>query len=73
MYIIQFSCISLHFSFAFNNFESLPQNFGLTQTNSKFGNFGLGDGKKLKKSISQLSSNYYNSVFGVWLLKELNF
>jgi hypothetical protein len=35
----------LNFAFTFNDFESLLQNFGLISTGSKFGHFGLGDGK----------------------------
>jgi hypothetical protein len=37
-------CISL----TFDDFKSLLQNFGLAQTGSKFGNFGLGNGKNWK-------------------------
>jgi hypothetical protein len=33
------------FDFAFSNFKSLPQNFGLALAGSKFGNFGLGNGE----------------------------
>jgi len=33
------------FTFAFNNLESLLQNFGLSQTRSKFDHFKLGDGE----------------------------
>jgi hypothetical protein len=32
--------------FALDYFESLLQNFGLSWANSKFGNFGLGDGER---------------------------
>jgi hypothetical protein len=35
----------LTFAYASNNFDSLLQNFGLIQKGSKFGNFGLGNGK----------------------------
>jgi hypothetical protein len=34
----------LTFTFSFDDFKSLRQNFGLTQTVSKFENFGLGEG-----------------------------
>ncbi len=37
---------------AFHDFRFLLQNFGLSGIGSKFGHFGLGNGKKLKKSIS---------------------
>jgi hypothetical protein len=42
---IQFQCILFIFAFAFGAFNSLPQNFGLIQTGSKFQNFGLGNDK----------------------------
>jgi hypothetical protein len=35
----------LTFASAFDDFESLHQNFGFVRTSSKSGNFGLGDGK----------------------------
>jgi hypothetical protein len=38
-------CILLTLAFAFGAFESLPQNFGLDWTDSKFQNFGLGNGE----------------------------
>ncbi len=41
-------CILLIFVFAFDDFKSLLLNFSLIQTISKFGNFGLGDGERLK-------------------------
>ncbi len=37
--------LQLLLPFAYDNFESLLQNFSLIWTGSKFGNFGLGDGK----------------------------
>jgi hypothetical protein len=40
--VFQFS-ITLTFAFTFGAFESLPQNFGLAQIDSKFKNFGHGD------------------------------
>jgi hypothetical protein len=40
---VQFRCILL--TFTFGAFESLPQNFGLIWTGSKFQNFGLGEGE----------------------------
>jgi hypothetical protein len=36
------------FAFAFDDFESLRQNFGLTWAHSKFGNFGLGNSESWK-------------------------
>jgi hypothetical protein len=36
------------YSFGFDNFESLLENFGLVWTSSKLGNFGVGDGESLK-------------------------
>jgi hypothetical protein len=39
---LQFGGISLLSAFAFDDFESLLKTFGLTQTISKLGNFGLG-------------------------------
>ena len=44
----------INYPFTFDDFESLLQNFGLPQTISKFGNFGLVRWRKMKKSISQL-------------------
>jgi hypothetical protein len=41
---IQLECISLTFGGTFGAFKSLPQNFSLIWTGSKFQNFGLGDG-----------------------------
>ncbi len=41
---IKFHCIWLTFAFAFDDFDSLLQNFSLIWTGSKFWNFGLGDG-----------------------------
>jgi hypothetical protein len=38
----------LTFAFTFGNFKSLQQNFSLAWAGSKFGNFGLGDGKSWK-------------------------
>jgi hypothetical protein len=35
----------LNFAFDFDDFKSLPQNFGLFLTGSKIANFGLGNGK----------------------------
>jgi hypothetical protein len=44
-YFIYFHCILLTLVVAFGDFESLLCNFGLIETASKLGNFGLGDGK----------------------------
>ncbi len=35
-------------TFTFDDFKSLPQNFGLFPTGSKFANFGLGNGESWK-------------------------
>ncbi len=45
---VQLWCISLAFGFASGAFKSLPQNFGIIQTGSKFQNFGLGNGESWK-------------------------
>ncbi len=45
---IQFCCISLTFTFAFDDFKSLVQNFSFTWTGSKLGNFGFDNGENLK-------------------------
>jgi hypothetical protein len=51
---IQFHCILFSFTFTFNAFGSLPQNFGLIRTGSKLENFGLGNGESGKSSILHL-------------------
>ncbi len=51
--------------------KSLLPNFGLIRTSSKLGNFGLGDGKKMKKSISQLPSEVLGSLHQVLFTKTL--
>jgi hypothetical protein len=42
---IHFHCILFTLVFAFGDFESLLCNFGLIETASKLGNFGLGNGE----------------------------
>ncbi len=43
--VIHFVCIMLTFAFVFGDVEHFLQNFDLAQTDSKFRNFRLGDGK----------------------------
>ena len=45
---VQFQFVLLNYTFAFGAFKSWPQNFGLIQTDSKFWNIWLGDGKSWK-------------------------
>ncbi len=52
--------ISFTIAFAFGDFKSLLQNFGLNRTGSKFGNVLIWQFQKLKKSISQLSNFVYH-------------
>jgi hypothetical protein len=40
-----FHCISLFFAFGVGDFVGLLQNFSLNLTDSKFQNFGLGNGE----------------------------
>jgi hypothetical protein len=59
---IQFQCISLTFAFAFDAIKSLPQNFGLVRTSSKFRNFRLGNGESWKsqyRSYLMLGVSFY--------------
>ncbi len=44
----------LTFAFAFDDFKSLPQNFGLFPTGSKFANFGHGNHKSWKSQCSSI-------------------
>jgi hypothetical protein len=53
----------LTFAFTFSDFKSLQQNFSLAWAGSKFGNFGLGDGKIWKnKYLRYLAAAVTNII-----------
>ncbi len=66
---VQLQCSLLTSAFAFCTLESWPQNFGLVQTDSKFWNFRLGNGKSLKIIIVVFTCFNGNSLkcLSTWL------